>query len=169
MEQQLMAVKSNCAKGYSLASHWSSCYEKSIRLLLESWKLMEHDDVEILFWDAVEITPVYKTVDSSVMGIYSVIGLMVIPEKTYTNKKGITKTTPLESVPSHYTQDGEFIGRVSVLGEKPISYPMGLRITSKQFKFVKVGTTLEDCVELKEVVEPGEVKRVPNAVLKGKK
>jgi hypothetical protein len=42
------------------------------------------------------------------------------------------------------------MGRVSELGDKPISYKIGLLITQEHFHFVRVGATLEECFVLKD-------------------
>jgi hypothetical protein len=75
---------------------------------------------------------------------------MTIPAKTYKNKKGEEKTTPEQKIPAHYTAGGAYLGRVSALGEAPISYKIDIQITPTHFEFVGLGKTLKDCFGLKK-------------------
>jgi hypothetical protein len=171
-EDMIIGLKSNCKKGYAMAEFWQKSYEKSLVLTLKAWRLIEDiEQVNPIAWETVSHYSHYKTIDSERIGLYSKIEGMIIPEKTYTNKKGVTKTTPEEKVPSHYTQGGEYIGRVSTLGDKPISYKMELLITPHHFDFVRVGATLEECFELKQKLQGlagVKTKKVPKSILKAK-
>ena len=154
-ENEINGLKANCKRGYTLAKFWGEAQEKTEKLLLQSWRLVEDlKALDKIAWETVGIYSRYKVIDSFRIGIVSNIDIMIIPEKTYTNKKGQTKTSPEERVPSHYTQGGVFLGRVSKLGEKPISYPIELEITPYHFDFVKVGDNLEDCFHIKDNVSP---------------
>lgn len=170
-EDTIIGLKTNCKRGYNLAEFWQESYKKSIVMLLKSWSTMTDTKLIIeMAWETVEHYTHYQTVDSGDIGIFSKIKDMIIPERTYTNKKGITKGTPEQHVPSHYTQEGAFIGRVSELGDKPISYKISLEITKQHFDFFIVGNTIEDCFALKPIkdVKIGDVKikSVPKSVLK---
>jgi len=152
-ENLIIGLKTNCAKGYNLAEFLGKCYQKSLRLLLKSWKFIEDKEkVSELAWEAVGHCSYYQLIDSFRIGILSRIGTMIIPESTYTNKKGITKTIPEQIVPAHYTKQGTYIGRVTALGDKPISYKMYLEITPEHFKFLKLDYKLEDCFGIKNEI-----------------
>jgi len=160
-EETIIGLKTNCKKGFSLAEFWLNTYNKAHKNLLKSWKLIDDiDAIAPIAWDTVMAFTHYQTVESEDIGIMSVIKDMVIPEKTYKNKKGETKTKAEEHIPAHYTKDGQYLGRVSLLGEEPISYTIKLRITPTRFNFTNVGDTLESCFELKskEEFEEGEIK-----------
>lgn len=165
-------LKSNVARGFSLAEFWGETYKKTVPMLLKSWKLLEVDGtmevnllakVEAMAWEVVNGYTHYQAVKSEKIGILSTIGMKTIPASTYTNKKGEVKTTPEQKFPAHYTQEGDYLGRVSDLGHYPISYTLRLQITPKHFFFGGVGSVvrIEDCFHLKAMErfeEPGEFK-----------
>ncbi len=103
-------------------------------------------------WDTVSRSLYYKDIDSSDIGVFSVIRDMYIPGRTYITKRGQVKTSIDSWVPAHYTLNGTYIGRVSDFGESPVAYPLKLLITPRHFKNVGVGETVEDCFELLEGV-----------------
>jgi hypothetical protein len=172
-QEMINGLKMHVKKGYSRAEFWGDSYMKSLVLHLKSWKMIENkEEVAKLAWETVGHYAHYRAIESSRLGFLSKIGEMIIPEKTYTNKKGITKTTPEQVVPAHYTHDGRYIGRVAILGEKPISYPMQLQITPEHFDFIEVGETLEGCFQLKDKVWDGcnvKVKDASKADLKAER
>ena len=172
-EGMINGLKSHVRKGYSLAEFWGTSYKKSLTIHLRAWKMIEDkEEVSKLAWETVGHYAHYLTIDSSRLGFFSKIGEMTIPEKTYTNKKGITKTTPQQIIPAHYTNEGHYIGRVSMLGNEPISYRMELQITPQHFDFIEVGETLESSFQLKNGVWNGcdvKMKKAPKAELKAKK
>lgn len=170
-EDSIIGLKTNCKRGYNLAEFWQVSYKKSILMLLKSWSTMTDTKLIIeMAWETVGHYSHYQMVDSEALGIFSRINNMVIPEKTYTTKKGITKTIPEEIVSSHYTQEGDYIGRVINLGEKPISYKISLEITKEHFNFFMVGNTIEECFTLKphrqNKIGDVKLKSVPKSVLK---
>lgn len=116
---------------------------------------LDMEPVKEMAWKAVTRYRQYHptAVDSSVVGKVSIIRDMIIPEKTYKNKKGEVKTTPEQRIPAHYTENDTYLGRVSDLGESPITYKIYLQITSKHFRFARVGKCLKDCFELKETFD----------------
>jgi hypothetical protein len=149
-------LKSNVARGFGIAEFWENTYKKkALPNLLKSWKAIcaesgddTHPIVEEMAWETVNAYTHYQRVDSEDIGLLSIIKMMVIPARTYKNKKGETKTTPEQQVPAHYTHDGDYIGRVSEEGEHPKNYQMNLQITKRHFEFSGVGKTLEDCFSL---------------------
>ena len=161
----IIGLKTNVKRGFGLAEFWETTYKKTVPNLLKSWKTIvaesgddKHPAVAEMAWETVRGYNHFQTVDSKDIGVFSTIGVMTIPSKTYETKKGVVKTTPEEKVPSHYTRDGDFLGRVSALGEQPISYKMYLHISSRHFEFARVGNTIESCFQLKEDFEEGEFK-----------
>ena len=84
-------------------------------------------DANRLF-DILEVMPVWKSMDSSVFGITSVI-------KDYTNKKGIT-------FKAHYTINGKFLKKVNSKfqtsdgqnSSEPMSYIGNFRVCKKLFQ-----------------------------------
>jgi hypothetical protein len=151
----IIGLKSNVKRGFGLAEFWETSYKKTIPMLLESWKTIcevSGDDkpttVMAMAWEVVHHYTHYQKVDSKDIGVFSTIGVMTIPAQTYKTKKGIEKTTPEQKIPAHYTRDGAYLGRVSALGEEPISYKMYLEITGNNFSFVRVGNTIEECFQL---------------------
>jgi hypothetical protein len=141
----IIGLKSSVKRGFGLAEFWETSYKKTIPMLLQSWKLMEVEDgamesnlflkIEAMAWEVVQHYPHYKKVDSKDIGVFSTIGVKTIPAQTYETKKGVVKTTPEQKIPAHYTRGGDYLGRVSELGEKPISYKMYLHITPQHFVF----------------------------------
>jgi hypothetical protein len=140
----IIGLKSNVKRGFGLAEFWETSYKKTIPMLLKSWKLMEVDGcveanllskIEAMAWEVVQHYTHYKKVESKDIGVFSTIGVMTIPANTYKTKKGVEKTTPEQKIPAHYTRDGDYLGRVSALGEQPISYQMYLHITPRHFLF----------------------------------
>lgn len=156
IESTINGLKYNVKVGFNKAEQWNASYNKALKNLLKSWKEIEDyidsDEpiVEPMAWETVQDHPHWKVIDSEVLDMYSKIGVLVIAEKTYTTKKGITKTTPEQTVPAHYTQKGQYLGRVSDMGTEPVVYPIAISITPRHFKYVGVGKTLEDCFELKD-------------------
>jgi hypothetical protein len=140
-------LKSNVARGFGIAEFWENTYKKkALPNLLKSWRMIDDGDaVSEMAWETVNAYTHYQKVDSEDIGIYSKIKMMVIPARTYKNKKGEEKTTAEQQVPAHYTHDGDYIGRVSDLGDERISYKMYIQITKRHFEFWRVGETLEDC------------------------
>ena len=170
-QDDMIGIKANCAKGYRLADFWADVSNKSVKLLLKSWKFIEDKEkVSELAWQAVGHYSHYQLIDSFRIGVLSHIGTMIIPESTYTNKKGITKTIPEQIVPAHYTKEGTYIGRVERLGDKPLSYPMHLEITPEHFEFLKLDDyKLEDCFTIKNKVWKDcnvKTKEAPKASIK---
>ena len=146
---QSIALKSNCARGFAQAEAWQAIYTQTIAQTLKAWRrIPDLADVEPLAWEAATTFTHYKSCMSDLLGVYSTIRDMVIPAQTYTNKKGITKTIPEQRIPSHYSESGDFIGRVSTLGPEPRPYPIRISITTKTCKFVKVGFSVADCFEV---------------------
>jgi hypothetical protein len=143
-------LKSNVARGFGIAEFWENTYKKkALPNLLKSWRMIDDGDaVSEMAWETVSSYTHYQKVDSEDIGLLSVIKMMVIPARTYKNKKGETKTTPEQQVPAHYTHDGDYIGRVSEEGEHPKNYQMYLQITKRHFEFSGVGKTLEECFSL---------------------
>jgi hypothetical protein len=170
--EMIIGLKSNVKRGFGLAEFWETSYKKTIPMLLKSWKLMEVEDgamesnlflkIEAMAWEVVQHYTHYKTVESKDIGVFSTIGTMTIPAKTYKTKKGVEKTTPEQNIPAHYTRDGDYLGRVSALGEQPISYQMRLHITPRHFLFggiCDVNNIQQNFhLKLKGDQEPGEVK-----------
>jgi hypothetical protein len=168
----IIGLKSNVKRGFGLAEFWETSYKKTIPMLLQSWKLMEVEDgamesnlflkIEAMAWEVVQHYTHYQTVESKDIGVLSTIGTMTIPSKTYETKKGVVKTSPEQKVPAHYTRDGDFLGRVSALGEQPISYKMRLHITPQHFLFGGICDVynIEGNFHLKSIApqELGEVK-----------
>lgn len=173
-ENDIIGLKTNVKRGFSLADYWCSTYKKAEATIFKSWAhITDMEALEPLVWEVAGFYSHYKQVDSSLIGHYSTIKDMVIPAKTYTNKKGQTKTTPEERVPSHYSHyGGTYLGRVSDLGEEPISYPIELCISKRYFKFVGLGSTIEECFEALETEDKAyshflpQSKDVPKAQLK---
>lgn len=163
-KQTIIGLKTNCARGFGLAEFWQSTYEGTIKTCLASWKMMQEAGVTVpadLLWAEVGRFKHYKTVCSSVLGNdhKTVIRDMIIPANTYTTKKGVEKTTPEQRVPAHYTQSGQYLGRVSALGAEPTFYQVRIEITPAHFKVVtgfrgvtQIGATLEECFK---VLDPG--------------
>ena len=152
----IIGLKTNVKRGFGLAEFWEATYKKTVPLLLQSWKTIvaeSGDDkpttVIAMAWEVVHQYTHYQVVDSEKIGMLSHIEEMTIPAKTYKNKKGEVKTTPEQKVPAHYTYYGDYLGRVSALGEQPISYKMRVQITGIHFEFARVGNTLESCFQLK--------------------
>lgn len=152
----IIGLKSNVKRGFGLAEFWETTYKKTVPTLLKSWKTIvaesgddKHPAVAEMAWETVRGFQHYQTVDSKDIGIFSTMMMMTIPAKTYKNKKGEEKTTPEQKVPAHYTRDGDYLGRVSALGEQPISYKMRLHISTYSFEFARVGNTIESCFQLK--------------------
>lgn len=155
IQHTIIGLKTNVKKGYGLADYWRGAFNSTITILLKSWDRTEHDrDIDDLMWGFVAIHPFYKTIDSGRIGKYSTIRDMIIPAKDYTTKKGVAKSKPEERVPSHYDHNGKFLGRVSKLGEEPVSYEMRLHITPKHFNCTKgIGETIESCFVLKDDID----------------
>jgi hypothetical protein len=161
----IIGLKSNVKRGFGLAEFWETTYKKTVPMLLKSWKTIvaesgddKHPAVEAMAWETVRGYTHYQTVDSKDIGVFSTIGVMTIPAKTYETKKGVVKTSPEQKVLSHYTRDGVFLGRVSMMGQEPVSYKMCLHISSRHFEFARVGNTIESCFQLKADFEEGEFK-----------
>jgi hypothetical protein len=162
----IIGLKSNVKRGFGLAEFWETSYKKTIPMLLQSWETIcdvsgndKPTTVMAMAWEVVQHYTHYQTVDSKDIGVLSTIGMMTIPAKTYETKKGVVKTTPEQNIPSHYTRDGDYLGRVSALGEQPISYKMRLHITGNHFQFARVGNTIESCFQLMpNIKEGGEFK-----------
>lgn len=159
----IIGLKSNVKRGFGLAEFWETTYKKTVPTLLKSWKAIcdvsgddTHPEVEEMVWETIKGYTHYQTVDSEKIGILSTIGEMTIPASTYKNKKGEVKTTPEQKVPAHYTYYGDYLGRVSALGNQPISYKMRVQITPIHFEFARVGNTLESCFQLKADLPPLE-------------
>ena len=151
-EDMIIGLKSNCKKGYAIAEFWERTYDRALLNLLKSWRMIDDKEaVAEMAWSTVSAYTHYTAIQSKDIGIYSEIRDMIIPERTYTTKKGEVKTKPEEKVPAHYTKDGDYLNRVSVLGAEPISYVMELQITRTHFEFSEVGRTLRDCFKLKEL------------------
>ena len=140
-EQLIIGLKSNVKRGFSIADMWRDNYVDVVKMLVESWKHIEDKSIiEPMAWKVVETYPFHIDYKER-----SIIKDMIIPAKTYTNKKGITKTKPEEKVPAHYTKEGEkYLGRVSSLGEEPITYKVKARITRDNCVFVGGGETITD-------------------------
>lgn len=158
----IIGLKTNVKRGFGLAEFWEATYKKTVPNLLKSWKTIvaesgddKHPAVAEMAWETVRGFHHFQTVDSKDIGVLSTIGMMTIPSKTYETKKGVVKTTPEQNIPSHYTRDGDYLGRVSALGEQPISYKMRLHITGNHFEFARVGNTIEECFQLKADFEEG--------------
>jgi hypothetical protein len=156
-ESLIGGLKSSVKRGYNLAEFWEGAYNKALSNLLKSWNAIvaesgddKHPVVAEMVWDTVRHYTHYTAIQSKDISVFSKIGVMTIPAKTYKNKKGEEKTTPEQKIPAHYTQGGEYINRVSVLGEAPVSYVMELQITPTHFEFIGVGRTLRDCFGLKK-------------------
>jgi hypothetical protein len=168
----IIGLKSNVKRGFGLAEFWGDLYKKTIPMLLQSWKLMEVEDgamesnlflkIEAMAWEVVQHYTHYKKVDSKDIGVFSTIGVKTIPAQTYETKKGVVKTTPEQKIPAHYTRGGDYLGRVSELGDHPISYKMYLHITPQHFLFGGICDVnkIEGNFHLKSIApqELGEVK-----------
>ena len=156
VESTIIGLKSNVARGFSIAEFWEKTYKQTVSNLFKSWKTIvaesgddNHPAVEEMAWETISAFKHYQTIDSEDIGLLSVIKMMTIPARTYKNKKGETKTTPEQQVPAHYTHDGDYIGRVSDEGDHPKNYQMKLQITKRHFEFSGVGETLEECFSFK--------------------
>jgi hypothetical protein len=150
----VIGLKTNCSRGYSLANYWQETYEKTLTTLVKSWSVVEDTSlIEPLIWETLNSGPRISTViNSSSIGVYSTIRDMIIEARDYTTKKGVVKHKPEERIPSHYATNGKFLGRVSALGDKPISFEMKLGITDDHFKVkanLKGITVFADCFEVK--------------------
>jgi hypothetical protein len=165
----IIGLKSNVKRGFGLAEFWETSYKKTIPMLLQSWKLIEVEDelaknllLRPMAWEVVQHYPHYKKVESKDIGVFSTIGVMTIPAQTYETKKGVVKTTPEQKIPAHYTRGGGNLGRVSELGDHPISYKMYLHITPQHFVFGGICdvNNIEGNFHLKSIApqELGEVK-----------
>jgi hypothetical protein len=147
-ENDIIGLKTNVKRGFSLADYWCSTYKKAEATIFKSWAhITDMEALEPLVWEVAGFYSHYKEVDSSIIGWHSKIRDMIIPAKTYTNKKGETKITPEQRVPAHYTVGGKYLGRVSDLGDEPITYPIELRICKRYYKFIGLGSTIEACFE----------------------
>jgi hypothetical protein len=62
----------------------------------------------------------YKQIQSSLIGVYTTIS-------DYTNKKGETK-------PAHFSENGDYVGSIKQLGDKPVCYLGHFRITKARFE-----------------------------------
>lgn len=153
--ETIIGLKTNCARGYSLADFWMNTHKRARERLVKTWSMIDDSRaIEPIIWEEVDAYVQYKVIDSGAIGIYSTIKDMIIPAKDYITKKGVAKHKPEERIPSHYDQNGKFLGRVSTLGDKPISYQMKEHITPTHFKVkasLKGVTTLEDCFEVKSI------------------
>jgi hypothetical protein len=149
-------------RAYAAANYWERGFQTTRRHLLESWALItDAAGLEPRVWKFVDDQPHYKAVSSGMIGVYSVIKPMTVEGRTYTNKKGITKTSSDETFPAHFTEGGTYIGRVSALGEEPIPYPIDVRITPHHFRFAGVGQSIAECFEPREDVDVGERREPP--------
>ena len=94
--------------------------------LVNAWKKMlaagMEDEVKEMIWDYCLKTPdiIWMKVNSKIFGIYSTIG-------EYENKKGHKSL-------AHFTIHGHYIGSVSKLGDKPISYEGYFHLCKANFK-----------------------------------
>lgn len=151
IESTIAGLKYNVKSGFNQAREWKATYDKSLKNLLKSWRMIDdEDEVAEMAWETVQDHYHWMQIDSEDIDVYSTIGELVVPEKTYTTKKGVEKTKPEERVPAHFTQKGQYLGRVSEMGAEPIVYPLVITITPRHFDFNGVGKTLEDCFVLKE-------------------
>ena len=151
IESTIAGLKYNVKSGFNQAREWKATYDKSLKNLLKSWRMIDdEDEVAEMAWETVQDHYHWMQIDSEDIDVYSTIGELVVPEKTYTTKKGVEKTKPEERVPAHFTQKGQYLGRVSEMGAEPIVYPLVNTITPRHFDFNGVGKTLEDCFVLKE-------------------
>jgi hypothetical protein len=149
----VIGLKTNVARGFGLADMWRDNYNAVAAMLLDAWSHIEDPAVcEEQAWKIVDMTSHYQEINSALIGEFSIIKDMVIPAKTYTNKKGITKTKPEERVPAHYTHKDTYLGRVSSLGDKPIGYSINILITPEHFEFVGPNKTIARCFRLKPSV-----------------
>ena len=145
-DKLINGLKSNVKRGFGIADMWRDNYVDAVEMLVESWKHIEDKSIiEPMAWKVVETYPFFIQYKE-----HSIIKDMVIPAKTYTNKKGITKTKPEEKVPAHYTKGNEkYLGRVSNLGEQPITYKVKARITRDNCVFVEGGDSITNYFQKK--------------------
>ena len=85
---------------------WKMLYKVSIRSSKNKDAIRENLNDTI--WDYVNETNLHILSESSIFNIYSYIG-------KYTNKKGIVSA-------AHFTKYNKYLGSVTKLGDKPISY-----------------------------------------------
>jgi hypothetical protein len=151
IESTIAGLKYNVKSGFNQAREWKATYDKSLKNLLKSWRMIDdEDEVAKMAWETVQDHYHWMMIDSEDIDVYSTIGELVVPAKTYSTKKGVEKTKPEERVPAHFTEKGQYLGRVSEMGAEPIVYPLVITITPRHFDFNGVGKTLEDCFILKE-------------------
>jgi hypothetical protein len=111
----------------SVASHHKGTvgfYENTVvphleATLVKAWK-KNADEEDI--WEFIQNAKwnTFVKVDSAKLGILTTL-------EPYTNKKGETK-------PAHFTHNGNYIGSIKQLGDKPVSYEGHFRITKEHFE-----------------------------------
>jgi Zn ribbon nucleic-acid-binding protein len=133
MESLVGGLKKGVARGYGLAEHYERKSKVLEAMLVKSWVAADSKAVEKMAWEYVGMFPAYGKIASSVLGIMSEIRSK-LKQKGYTNKKGVSHADKWED--AHHTNDGTFLGWVSVMGTEPVSYSKDLQITRKNFTFV---------------------------------
>lgn len=134
MESLVGGLKKGVARGYGLADHYQHKSKVLEVMLVKSWVATDDTKVvEKMAWEYVGMFQTFGKIASSVLGTTSEIRSK-LKQKAYTNKKGVKHEDKWED--AHFTSDGTFLGWVSVLGDKPVSYSMDIQITRKNFAFV---------------------------------
>jgi hypothetical protein len=128
--------------------------------LLNAWILLHeyHCDrvgLEGEIWNYAEKShDIRVRVDSGLYGIFSKITTRTVPAKTYTTKKGETKTDSAYEETIHKTFLGEYLGTTKEMGGAPISYPIMVEVTKKMFNIARtLQRPLESCFEPKPLDE----------------
>jgi len=136
--------------GWGVVAYYKDAWEQTENHLLTAWKMLEPEQAEQLVWEYLKNRkmPLWIQVDSGELGYFSILTKRGVPESTYTTKKGITKTKKAYEETIHRTQHGEYLGTDSLLGSKPISYPIRIPVSHEYCRFTGLGDTLADCFQL---------------------
>lgn len=159
LRDELIATKANCKKFVNLTNHYSKAFYAMFTSLLSSWKVIETNGIDMTAQidEAFNLASEHRFTlqgSSEYVGKKSYIKEKVEQRaRTYTNKKGIKKTTDEKRSLAHFDEWENFIGWVAELGPEPIYYTMGIIISRKSSKWIGVGKTLEECFELLPIHE----------------
>lgn len=131
-ENMIVGLKTQVKRQVGLKNWNGDMADYNMSVLMKTWfKLYcidgEADDNTILIediWNYVEGLPlgaaVWKKMESSSLGMYSVIG-------EYISKKGVKSL-------AHYTENGNYLGSVKNMGDKPVSYQGNFKVTRDRFR-----------------------------------
>ena len=150
IDSALGGLKARVAKGYGLC-RFAQAKAKTVEdMMLQCWLTMPKATVETMAWEYATKHNLYYPLDSSSIGVYSVI--VPMEKAGYTNKKGVVKPPTVEMVHRTKAVKGTYLGTVKMYGEKPVSFTIKFSISKQNFtfQFNKNAETVADMFQPKE-------------------